>query len=345
MNATESVVDFRCEQCRRSAGSEMWHCPQRPRNICPYEKQRVEGFKSRLFGIAWTLFSLFWTVGWIRQQGPELGAGDLLGALMGILFVGIGFYMVLHTTQQLYHPGTKLKWNRIMLLGFTLSRRLTEGGELLSHDLELSRHPRFPASTSQLIDPTGSGRVRDMDLAVALVRAALVSLLAQGFIQIQRHRQFTAQWQGPLRESDSVYAVLLMGQPKISQVAGELERALLKVLYAWHERDDGRQWPDGPPVFNLVSAVFKRDYDSPAKQLCKFVEDDAVRAGLGRRVGLVRRFEFDAIGLEQLLLEQEAVNGLLEQLRQKHSDAYMLISSEIRRAIQSRVKDDSGPMW
>ena len=53
-----------------------------------------------LFGIPWTLFSLFWIAGAAGFQIPRFGGADALFPLFGIPFVLVGLYMLAYPIQN-----------------------------------------------------------------------------------------------------------------------------------------------------------------------------------------------------------------------------------------------------
>jgi hypothetical protein len=121
---------------------------------------------------------------------------------------------------------------------------------------------------------------------------------------------------------------------------GRIERRIKPVLVNWPEQKEAKKWPDGPPVYDLVRAIYGSDKGDPAKWLAQLVADGAAAQGWGHIEGTwwKRRFELDAAHADQLRQEREIMKALSKRLAQLHPKLFAELDKQIERGIKSRIK-------
>jgi hypothetical protein len=335
--------DFSCEFCGRPLGEERLDCPERPRGFCPFEKESLSSGPAPnlaliLIGIV-TLLVVIW------RLGSGFGPGVLLGALVGLAFIGIGLYVRIPGEMQLYNPESGLKWNRRSILGIPLNPTILMGGRMLPMDLQPLRPLHFPASVIKLPETGGKLGTPEIEPAVAVFRAAVVGLLTQGLVDIYRPEAFSLRQHEWLRLEQHIYVARIADGVEPTVAHGALEQAILKVLSAWSEQKESRKWPQGVRIYQLAMAVFLRNYSHSEKRLISLVLDDSLELLFGQHAELpvgqpTERTESRTATLAAIRSEREVVDDLLDQLKQRHSEFYETLGREARRGIRSRAKQD-----
>lgn len=129
-----------------------------------------------------------------------------------------------------------------------------------------------------------------------------------------------------------------------TQKIGALEGKIEGVIGSWHRRGGkaAAEWPDGPPPYELIRAVYGKDVGSPEKWVLNLVADDAVSQGWGQRKG--RIFKHTLLDSTfQSLVDEEMTD--FEQIYAKIYHQYRgllsTLDKEIERAIESRRYRDT----
>lgn len=111
---------------------------------------------------------------------------------------------------------------------------------------------------------------------------------------------------------------------------GGLERGIKRALADWSGQKKAKEWPDGPPIYDLVRDIYGSDKENPGKWLAQWVASDAAAQGLGQIKGtLRRRFELDAAHADQLHLEREIMKALSKRLAQLHPNFSLALDEQI----------------
>jgi len=169
---------------------------------------------------------------------------------------------------RLHNPNLGVRLQRRSLWGIELSYKWVTPWEPVPIDLELSQSLTYPPSITAL--PTELRKIR-REQAVAILRVALIGLLAKRYIQIFRCQSYEwRRWRGH-KSVQHVYSVAAIEEFDQAQPKGGLERKIIGVLTNWSKQEGAKEWPDGPPIYNLVRAIYGKAKDNPDRWLAELV--------------------------------------------------------------------------
>lgn len=378
-----TTVTLRCERCGREAGPEMLNCPEREAGTCSYELREHAAIRSK--GVLGCLaFAGFFTLIVTTIVGTSAGWRWAAGVA---LFMAVLVSLFFMAWQRTFHnPATGAMWQQVNLFGVEVSRTVV--GNLRELDLGLTplRPLTLPASVAVLTTESATAFSDALDAARSsgkwdslgempkppsrdgayVFTAALVSLLAQGAVGVQRGRLLKRRFQlskaGLVDEEDVAY-LLTPGQNKHA-VSGALEQHIVERLSRWEEDPDHDTWPQGPPLYELVHGLYDTDKGDPDRWLAAFTVDEATSLGVGKEVkgsaandarlpprGVVERvarmverlaghFEVDPAHKEQMRDQREVVLDLIDQLEDADPHFAQKLREETRRAIDARESSD-----
>jgi len=301
--------------------------------------QGLVSIKERLFGALFSLVSVSIMATW-WSKGVRLRGCALYGLLVGIVFIGVGLYMVLHKRILVYNPNSKAKWRQETLLGIPLERTLFTDAESVLDDLAFAQPLTLPPSVLALCDTPGQSRVVKMDQAVVIFRAALIGLAAHNAIRVYRYHVYGVRWNGILeRKDDTCLLSVNRGQDR-SSINGALETKIISELTQRMASEEDLEWPDGIPVYELVRSIYQKDVSSPPSWLIELVVRDATRHGWVRSKGIgpLKRLEPERSCADPFSMEWAAVSALLLRLIKEQPDLSRTLNQQIERAIKSRRK-------
>ena len=321
-----------CEQCGRDAGA-ISGCPERPLGTCPFVQQ------------------------WRRRRFVTLGVGGLIAVVFAVLtgavlltscglptvFIAIPFgFWAISLEVQLHNAKTGTRLQRTTLAGIELSCRWTSRGSLFAIHLEPGQPLAYPLSITALAALSTRLGAVSKSQAVAIVRAALIDLLLKECIEVYPFQScLFRRWQ----RSPSVvtgYMIVAAQNTDQAQGAGVLESAIIRAVAAWPSKSRAKEWTDGPPIYDLVRAVYESDKSSPTSWLVERVAQDAAARSLCQLQGMLfwKKIEWDAAHASHLQREQQITQALSERLRQAYPEFSRALDEQISKAIASR--QDSG---
>jgi hypothetical protein len=321
--ANSPPARFLCERCDRIVGEEILTCPDRPEGRCPYLVTDLMPLESRLKSAGGLLFTILLLLVFLHFADQSL---LLLGSLFFcLMFIGT-LWGTFGTSTLLYNPTSRLKWKRTAFLGITLQRTVIPACETLPTDPSFSESLLSPPGVKKFSDPESllfppsvtkfseAALIKwTMSHAIAVFRAALIGLLTRQVIQIHEYPKYVAGWGEHFRRDQSVYVLTASEEPDLASIDGELERQIVLVLRSWVKRH-GREvleWPDGPPIYEVVRAVFKPDVSSPERWIFDLVARDAIAHGWWQiPSGSQNREQLNAAQSEQLQSEITTFNRL-----------------------------------
>lgn len=337
-------VKAKCRQCGRAGAGDILNCVRHSNRECLYEKQVITSAQARLISAGLALFGIFWTVGWIRQQGSD---PSVMFGLIGVLMIGYGLYAFLGTDTRLYDREGRELVIVNTLFGVLIKQAWRSGGKLLAMEFNLSRPLPLPASVSQLQETSG-WRGASTKEAMRLFRAALLSLWAEGLLQVHVVIEGSQSWsRAQVPKHKSIYILSLTKQGALGVPRGAMEQMILSELGNWDTRLDAMVWPDGPSIYELIRAVYGMDMRNPARWAVSTVIEDATVRGLGSgKLGLLQKgFAFYPHRMEEIRESAKEIDGLLSQLALSHPGFRGVIGREIERGINSRKKEDNDVSW
>jgi hypothetical protein len=377
-------VTLRCGRCGREAGPEMLSCPERPLGACPYELHQQVAIPMKgslgclIFAIALTSIMaavLGFTTGWLWAGALELP-----------LFGGVLLWLLLRR-KTLLDPTTGATWGRVALLGAELSRVVIPRLDRLDLRLEPLEPLMLPASVAALTNESGTPlteayhsamragwekRVADLPKppswdGVYMLTAAFAGLLASGAVEVYRgqmvKRGFKLGQLGMADRQETVY--LVRPGAGAEEACGTLEERIVARLLGWGSYPESLKWPFGPPIYDLVYALFDTDKSTPGRWLATLAVDDAAERGLGQMVkgangeatqrppkGMVERvvrlverlaghFEIDPDAQRLMDAQHEIVLGLIEQMEDADDEFVEYFRAETGRAIEARHEKSS----
>jgi hypothetical protein len=256
-----------------------------------------------------------------------------------ILMLGGTFLGCTHPEKvQLYNSNSGVRLQRTTLWGLELRYKWVTSGKPLPIDLELSQPLAYPPSITVL--PTEL--YISMEQAVAILRTALIGLLAKGHIQVYHFQSHEFKRWIVLPSVQDVYLIVATREFDQARLKGKLEREIRRVLANWSKRKEAKEWPDGPPIYDLVRAIYQSDKKSPQGWLAQLVAKDATAQGWGQIIkGILRkRFELDAAHANQLQQEEEIMKALSKRLAQSHPNFSLALDKQVERGIKSREERD-----
>lgn len=334
MAQSSQPMTYLCERCGRAVGQEILTCPDRPQGHCPYLKKNLVPLGSRLVYVGFLLVGLVGILSslWTKEQ-------HILEALFDLVFVGMGFFGTFHTSTLLYNPISKLIWKRKALLGITLERTLIANCRPFRLDFSFSQSLLFPPSVTKLSEIATDQKWTWTGAANHLLMTTLVSSLARGLIQIHQYEKYVARGWGELKRSQVLYLFTAAEGADSASIEGALERKIMWILSSWTTRkgEEAMVWPDGPPVYELIRAVYDKDVSSPEHWVFDLVAQGAVARGWGRLEGWPRkRYKPSAAHEERLRSERAIINELCSRFAQQQPDLSQTLAVQINEAVGSR---------
>jgi hypothetical protein len=372
-------VTLRCGRCGREAGPEMLGCPERPVGLCPYEqRQQTAARRKGSLGC----LALAAAIASIAALTVGLTGGWLWAVVVELLLAAVVMGWLLARQQVLFDPATGAIWRRVAVLGGEVSRTVIPRLERLDLSLTPYEPLTLPASVAALTTESASPltdalhaaaragwekRVADLPTppsrdGVTLFTAALAGLLAANAVEVRSgrllKRRFKLRTMGMVDEEEPVY--LFSPGAGAEAACGALEERIVERLLTWEANPRALDWPLGPPVYELVYALFDGNKTMPGKWLASLAVDEASERGLGRMVkgsgenadrrppqGVMERavrlvermaghFEVDP-SAERLMDDQrQIVLDLVEQLEVADRDFMGYLRAEARRAFEAR---------
>jgi hypothetical protein len=318
---------------------------------------------------------LGFTTGWLWATMVELP-----------LFGGVLLWLLLRR-KTLLDPTTGATWGRVALLGAELSRVVIPRLDRLDLRLEPLEPLMLPASVAALTNESGTPlteayhsamqagwekRVADLPKppswdGLYMLTAAFAGLLAAGVVEVYRgqmlKRGFKLSQLGKADREETVY--LVRPGADAEAACGVLEERIVARLLGWKSSPEALKWPFGPPIYDLVYALFDTDKSTPGRWLASLAVDDAAERGLGRMVkgangeatqrpprGMVERvvrlverlaghFEIDPDAQRLMDAQHEIVLDLIEQLEEADDEFAAYFRAETGRAIEARHEKSS----
>jgi hypothetical protein len=332
-----------CERCGRTIGEAILSCPDRQQGHCPYLLRDLMPPKTiRLISAVGLLFLILMLL--LHRESEDQPLPLFVGVILCLIFLP-ALWGILGTSTLLYNPNSKLQWERTAFLGITLRRTLMPGGEQLSINLSFSRSLLFPPSYIKFSEAASEAALKGwtLDHAILVFRVALIGLLARRVVQIHKYSKYVAGWRGEFNRGQNLYVLTASEELDLAKIDGELERQIVLVLGSWLKPGGGEllKWPDGPTIYELVRAVFKKNVPSPERWPFHVVARDAVAHGWGRLEGWSRdRYQPVATHHVQLKSELAAIDELSSRLAKQQPAFSHALDDQIKRAIRSREWHD-----
>ena len=337
----ESITP-KCETCGRT-GSAIFQCPNHRLGNCEYVVQRKT--RSSHWGIiVLGVFLGFWTAGLIgsltHSRWPWLL--PLAGLLIALGYWATSWEVVLHNARL----HTTLKRRTVAGVQLSLTHNLS--GVFMPIHLELSKPFTYPLSISALATlPDGLNPDKKQPgwrESVAIFRAAIIELLANQVIEVHHSQSHVFKKQ---QHSSSVldnHIIVAAHNMPGTQSRGVLEGRILAAAADWSAQPGSQEWPEAPPIYDLVRKVYKADQSSPSMWLARIVANDAVARGLAQIKGPFwkKRIEWDEAHLRGLRQEQQSAEALSQRLAQMYPEFSARLDEQIEKAIKSRTESSSG---
>ena len=371
----------RCASCNREVGLAIADCPSLAVGACPHQFRRDRpNWKPAIFFLA---FAAFWNTGvsfffkevvtgamsWYGRLGLALFGTPF--ALGGLVTAYAAMYGLLGRRVTLYNPAQGTMWRQLTLFGVRVWREVVTSGELLAMPLDLGRELRNPPSLLALVpELSWSGRTPKTDEFVAanLVGAALLSLLAQGLLEVRRAKiditgitfgvgdDYIYHYHLSQKGKAARYGVSkLTGRSYLTHlvapvitashptVEGTLENRTLELVRNWPRSSEFEHWPLSPTIYHLVRAILGKDHSDPNRWLLDLVYQDAVARGLltkkQERRGRTRRTLYEPLmPLDgRLVADAEAMRAMWARVVQQQPAFADAFEKEIRSGISSRL--------
>ena len=225
------AVNFQCEECGREGGQAIFTCPERPSGRCLYVEQWRKKRYNLLSFILGSFLGLLVLVPLLTWGAPAqcilLAAGLILGVI----------YLVRPEKVLLYNSNSGVRLQRTTLLGLELSCKWATSGKPVPIDLELPQPLAYPPALTAL--PTKSLKV-SMKQAVAILRTALIGLLAKGQIQVYHSQIYEFKTWGVLKPVQDVYSIVTTTEFDQARFGGRLEREIKQVLANWSQQKEAK---------------------------------------------------------------------------------------------------------
>lgn len=339
--------NFSCERCGREAG-DIFSCPERARGNCTF----VEQWKRRKIttlevgGIIGSLLGVVFLSMWVLQVFKRVLPFFNLPLVLIVIPIGLwAVYLALSLLAlevQLYNPHSGVRLQRTTLMGIELSRQWTATGSLLPIHLTPSQPLAYPFSITALppaLPPSNSIH------AAAVFRAALINLLVKKHIEIYPFQSygFRKWWPSPFIVND--YIIVATQNRARAQDMGVLEDGILQALKDWPLNARAKEWASGPPIYDLVRAVFESDKSSVTTWLFERVMRDATVRASGQlkgtwSFGFTKNVELDVAHAAAFQKEQQIVQALSEHLTQTYPEFSHALDAQILKAINAREPSD-----
>lgn len=319
-----------CVQCEREVNA-IAGCPERPKANCPFVVRR----NSRIL--------IFFLIGVLLSLAtlPAFHKGDEHWVLwLPVACSPIAFGLcALSRDIQLYNTRSHTQFRCVTLAGIELSRRWITSGRLVPIHVDLGQPLTYPLSITALAAVPNSLKATTTE-AVSLFRAAFIELLANECIEVYLHQSHAFSRWGPPSAVDH-YIVVAAQKTQRAETTGVLERKIMRALQDWSVKPEFPEWPEGPPIYALVRAVYERDRSVPEQWLAKLVADDAVARRLGRIEGSsfwnTIEIEWDTGHIAGLQQGQRVLQSVSQRIDRMYPEFSWKLDLEISRAISSIV--------
>jgi hypothetical protein len=339
-----------CQQCEKEGWKAIFTCLERPSGHCPYID---EWRKDETAGIVnleeLPLSGLYLFIGMLICFAPCICLVFLPQLfppgweskmwIYSIPVVVLLFFMLATplTKVQLHHPGSGIRLQRITLGNIELSRTWLTKEEPIPVEMGFAQQLLYPPSVTAL----AAGQS-----GAAILRATLIGLLAQKYVQIY-HYQSCRRKTGSIRPTiQDQYMIIATQRADQPQVAGELEKRIVQVLANASASKEAKEWPKVPPIVHLVSAIYDSDENNPEKWLTELVTRNAVNQGWGEMTGTWRKqFTWNIIAADHIRPEYQIIQMLTDQLANSHPELLRTFDQQIKMGIASRQDDRSFVNW
>lgn len=365
--------EFRCERCGRLAPREMLACPDRAGGGCPYALSRTRAATSGCLGVFFLLFGLAFAGGALLGLAAALRAGAAGNSIPGLVglsaFIGVlavvgfgvalaGAYVILGRRTTLYNSQSGATWLQYDMAGIPVATQHILALDTLTPPFDPSDFPDAPLSHAFLRPMSafskGTTAAGWEEAAFELFQAALVSLWAREIVAARR--VIGRRWVlgRPVQRKPGRELVFVPG-PAAGwlPVAGELERRIADAVERWPDNPAAVESPPGPPVYELVRAVYEKDRTTPSLWLIQLVQKDAASAGVWRQVPhdeekpagllaklarLIPRYEPAPEHVDALQETQRQTRSALERLERAQPELVDGLKREFLRGMRSRTE-------
>ena len=310
-------------------------CSERDSGICPFVKQ----WKRKMGGPLWIgislTFLLFFLFGTLKIQ---LWAFIPLAAIIVTIIVWI-----LSQEAQFYNAKLHTRLLHMSVAGVELGHKWTTRGRLLPIRLEPNPAIAYPLSITALATPSTQFPI-SMEQATTVFRAALIDLLVKECVEVYHFHSyvFRAWRRSPSGVED--YIIVAKENVKLAQDAGALEHRIMQVVAGWSAQAGEKEWTDGPPLEELVRAVYESDHKHDSKWLAKLVAEDAVARGLVVIKGAFfwKKFDWAAAHFRRVRQEQKLTRLLSQRLATADPEFSHTLDQKISTTIHSMEREASG---
>lgn len=332
----KSTTDrLQCDECDRIAGS-IFSCQKRPSGQCPYIEEWVASqyFLPLMIAAVGAFVTVISAEKWSwRQWVVLLSLATVFGLWAAIREV------------QLYNSRLHSRLRRTTVGGVNWSVHGTSSGKLLPIQFALGQALAHPLSIV-VFSSSYEMKVRVHDIppnvVTALVRAALIDLLARQLIEVYSYQQYTFKnnQSSPTIEDD-FYFVATRNADQL-QVIGVLESLIWKTVDSWSEPSRLKQLTEGPTVSDLVrAAVYDYDQRDYLMWLSNLLVRDAEARGLSRSNWRKTEMEWGAAHVTTLQGEQKIAQSLADQLAKMYPYFSQRLDEQFSDAIKTRLARDA----
>lgn len=260
-----------CPACTRTNLNQMGGCSELPcglgrRRLRLNTHPRVALAGSGLAGVGLLLSAgplllllLPESIHWLLLVPLLLCLG--VGALLGLLFWGMGLFLLFGSQIELMQPNRQRAALTVNLAGRMM-------GGVFYHDIQRLT-PDLPLWPEELVSLSLALVAVETDAAVELVEAALLGLLARGLIELWTARTDTWLGRWPLRQQRQDFYLRPALMPGEAPPGG-LEARLLKLLQSWERNSRLGRGPLGLTLTDLLDAHFEsQKLARPEQVLCE----------------------------------------------------------------------------
>ncbi len=331
MNTGPSTVH--CSQCGREA-SAIFRCPERRHGGCPFVK-RWTGRPSPGFLAALAILGFVATA--LMQVWWPLLTGIIAALLWWLIFVRVQFYNAAAGTavESTAFGGVETKCSVMVK------------GQVLPIAMEPLQPIEYPLSILTLAGPSREIQGEE-DLAVWVLRAALVDLLTMGLVEVHplRVSERLVLRAAPSYSTDFYFTV--RDRDWIDEFElGSTEEQLLTSVADWRFMEvQLEKWREGPRIHELIRAFFVEDRAHPSRWVLENVEKNALAYRLckalssghwrGRRKWTISGGPDTA---EELEASCQAFQELSDRFAGTYPELWNVMHSGILSGIRSRVLD------
>lgn len=247
---------------------------------------------------------------------------------------------ILSQEVQFYNVKLHTRLLHMSVAGFELGYKWTSRGRLLPIRIEPSPSIAYPPSITALATPSTQFRV-STEQATTVFRAALTDLLAKECVEVYHFHSyvFRAWRRSPSGVED--YIIVAKEKVKLAQGAGALEHRIMQVIAGWSAQAGEKEWADGPPIEELVRAVYESNHTHDSRWLAKLVADDAVARGLGVIEGgfFWKKIDWAAAHFRQVRQEQKLTRSLSQRLAKADPEFSRTLDQKISTTIHSMERE------